>query len=142
MALGPRRARLSAQTVKRGERSEVSQASLPLKRAFPFAQTRSVPQSDMKHHHSPSNTYSDTLIIVPADRSPRSDVKKTLSTKTEAPLTWSPDVGSAEEVTPLFHQRDAGTSPSEVLQEQSSCVQVKMLRTSSGSATGTTGVEE
>lgn len=94
----------------------------------------------MKHHHSP-NTYSDTL-IVQADRSPRSDVKKTLSTKTEAPLTWSPDVGSAEEVTPLFHQRDAGTSPSEVLQEQSSCVQVKMLRTSSGVATGTTGVEE
>lgn len=84
----------------------------------------------MKHHHSPSNTYSDTL-IVQADRSPRSDVKKTLSTKTEAPLTWSPDVGSAEEVT-----------PSEVLQEQSSCVQVKMLRTSSGVATGTTGVEE
>lgn len=76
MALGPRRARLSAQTVKRGERSEVSQASLPLKRVFPFAQTRSVPQSDMKHHHSPSNTYSDTLIIVPADRSPRSDVEK------------------------------------------------------------------
>lgn len=102
----------------------------------------------MKHHHSPSNTYSDTLIIVQADRSPRSDVKKTgrlsetLSTKTEAPLTWSPDVGGAEEVTLLFHQRDAGTSPSEVLQEQSSCVQVKMLRTSSGLATGTTGVEE
>lgn len=141
VALGPRRARLSAQTVKRGERSEVGQASLPLKRVFPFAQTRSVPQSDMKHHHSPSNTYRDTLIIVKADRSPRSDVKtktgrlsETISTKTEAPLNWSPDVGTGSCSSTSWDLA--------VLREQSSCFQVKMLSASSGLATGTTGVEE